>query len=224
MKLAILLICLISTATCSEILTSTTATLWTFTYLTPAATTMAYNFTLSYSTGATAAADVITSPSNTVGVVCIITNSNFTVVSTDGASTGFTFEAISDAGSAKNNAAGAWNSLSLWTHPNMTHTSENSLMTGTGSSTCPLTTVVNTPIAANFVITYTNSIPLACTNLQAKDTTWYARCYHQVVSANIVSKAASVTITVSAAKNVTVGASTFATGATILAGIAYLQF
>jgi hypothetical protein len=224
MKLVILLICLISAASCSEILTSSSSTLWTFTYLTPAVNTTAYNFTLAYSTGATVSAAVITTAGNTVGVVCIITTSNFTVVDTASSSVGFGFEAVSTAGTALNDVAAAWNAITLWTHPAMTHTSEISLDTGAGSSNCAMTTVANVPTAASFVITYTNSVPSACANLQAMGVTWYGRCYHQGDSVKVASIAGSVTIAVSAAKNVTVGASTFATGATILAGIAYLQF
>jgi hypothetical protein len=224
MKLAILLICLISAATCANVLTTGTATSWTLTYLTPAATTTSVNFTLAYSTGATAQATLIALSASTIGVVCIITTSNFTVVDTTLAVRGFSFEAVSTAATATNNAVAGWGALSIWTHPAMTHTSEASLMTGAGSSTCALTTVANTPAIASFVVTYTNSIPSACTNLAAKGVTWYARCYHKTDSATVANIAATATIAVTAARNVTVGASTFATGATILAGIAYLQF
>jgi len=224
MKLVILLICLISAATCAEILTSATANLWTFTYLTPAATTTIYNFTLAYSTGASSAATVITLNPGSIGVVCIITTSNFTIVDTADATTGFSFEASSTAATVLNNVATGWGAITLQTHPSMTHTSETSLATGLVTADCPLVTVANTPAYADYVHTYSNSATASCTNVQIMGVTWYGRCYHKADSADVMATATTITLTVSGAKNVTVGASTFAAGATILAGIAYLQF
>jgi hypothetical protein len=226
MKLVLLLICLIAVANCSNIMTTATTNLWTFTYLTPAATTTAYNFTLAYSTGETTGSTTqITLNPGSIGLICIVTTLNFTVVDTVAGSAGWSIEAASSAATVLSNTATGWGPITMTSHPGMTHTSETALTTGATSAACTLVTVANTPAYASYVHTYSNSALATCGNLAAKGVTWYGRCYHKTDTAAVMSTAATDTsIVVSGAKNVTVGASTFVTGATILAGIAYLQF
>jgi hypothetical protein len=167
MKLVLLLICLIAVANSAEILTSATATLWTLTYLAPAATTTAYNFTIAFSTGATISADVITTNAEEIGVICIITTSNFTIVDTASASTGWSMGSAATRANALNSAAGNWGPLTLQTHPAMTHSSDSSIITGATTANCALVTVANIPAYAAFVHTYSNSALSACANLSA---------------------------------------------------------
>jgi hypothetical protein len=219
MKL-ILLICLIGAAMSATTLTSGTATLWTLTYLTPAATTTIYNLTLSYSTGVTTTA-VVNVASAEIGVICLVLTSNFTLADAATGQAGFGFASIASGGSASNNAVTNWAALTLYTLITVTKTTEVLITTTTTGTPCTLTSAL-TPTYAAFVHTYTFSAVAQCTGLGIMGATWYARCFHKATSANLLSTAQA--LTVSAAKNVTVQASTFAAGATILAGIAYLQF
>jgi hypothetical protein len=220
MKL-ILLICLIGAAMSATTLTTGTATLWTLTYLTPAATTTIYNLTLAYSTGVTTTA-VVNVLNAEIGVICLVLTSNFTLADAATGQAGFGFGSIATTASASNDAVTNWGPLTLFTLTAVTKTSET-LITTTGAGTQCLLTSALTPTYAAFVHTYTFSAVAQCTGLGVMSATWYARCFHKATSATLLS-AASAALTVSAAKNVTVQASTFAAGATILAGIAYLQF
>jgi hypothetical protein len=221
MKL-ILLICLIATAMSATTLTTGTATLWTLTYMTPAATTTIYNLTLAYSTGATTGSTTVNAASAEIGVICITTTSNFTLADGATSQAGFAFASVAGAGGpATIDAVTNWAALTLFTMTALTKTTDIQIITTTTGTACVLTSAA-TPTYASFVHTYTFSAVATCTGLGIQGATWYARCFHKATSATLLSTAA--TFVVSAAKNVTVQASTFAAGATILAGIAYLQF
>jgi hypothetical protein len=201
-------------------LTTGTTTLWTLTYMAPAATTTIYNLTLAYSTGVTTAA-VVNVDTFSIGVICITLTSNFTLADGATAQAGFAFSSLATA-AASNNAAAGWGALSLYVLASLTKTTDTSIIaTVAASSTCALTSAA-TPTYASFVHTYTFSAVAVCGTLGIRGATWYARCFHKTTSATSLATAA--TFPVSAAKNVTVQASTFAASATILAGIAYLQF
>lgn len=219
MKL-ILLICLIGAAM-SNMLTTGTSTLWTLTYLTPAATTTTYNLTLAYSTGVTTGVTAVSASAGHIGVVCITTVANFTLTAGTTSQTGFAFGTTASGATTINNVTN-WGALTLTSYSVMTYASDTSLATGATVASCTLLTPT-APAWAVYVHTYSFSIAATCANLGIKGATWYARCFHKTTSA-VLTTATGATLVVSAAKNVTVGASTFAAGATILAGIAYLQF
>jgi hypothetical protein len=223
MKL-ILLICLIGAAMSANLLTTGTGTLWTMTYLTPAATTTSYNLTLAYSTGVTTGTTQVSASAGHIGVVCIITTSNFTLTAASTANLGFAFGTTSTAITTINNVTG-WGPLTLSSYNALTYTSDTTLVTGSAAAnvvSCTLLTPT-APTWAAYVHTYTFSSTSVCANVPLKSASWTARCFNKVTNA-VLTTAVSATLTVSAARNVTVGASTFAAGATILAGIAYLQF
>ena len=220
MKL-ILLICLIGAAMSATTLTTGTATLWTLTYLTPAATTTSYNLTLAYSTGVTTGTTAVSASGFQIGVICLTTVANYTLTAASATNTGFGFGSTAS-GASTIDAITNWGPLTLHTLASVTYTSDTSLTLGASGTTCTLVTPT-APTWAVYVHTYTFSSVAVCGNLGIMGATWYARCFHKATSATLLS-ASSGAITVSAAKNVTVGASNFVTGATILAGIAYLQF
>jgi hypothetical protein len=225
MKLAILLILLIGSVMSSNTMTSATANMWTLTYLDVSSTAIIYNFTLSYSEGATANADIVTAANN-MGLICIITTLNFTLADDATATNAaFSFSSGATTAAGDNEILTNWDALTAQTHPSMIHTTDTSLATGASTANCPLTTVANTPTFASYVVSWANSLPALCTNWPIKGATWYARCFHMDDQTKNIASTSSVTgVVVSGVKNVTIGASTFATGATILAGIAYLQF
>jgi hypothetical protein len=220
MKL-ILLICLIGAAMSAELLTTGTTTLWTLTYLTPAATTTNYNLTLAYSTGVTTGTTEVSSGSTMqIGVVCLTTVANFSLVAAS-SNAGFGFGSQATAASAINSITG-WGALTLHILSAVTYTTDVLLTQTALGSACTLVSAT-APTWAAYVHTYTFSSVAVCGNLGIMGGTWYARCFHKTSTAVIIG-ASSLDLVVSAAKNVTVGASNLAVGATILAGIAYLQF
>jgi hypothetical protein len=220
MKL-ILLICLIGAAMSATTLTTGTATLWTLTYLTPAATTNNYNLTVAYSTGVTASATVATSGQE-IGVICLLTVANYTLTASATVNqTGFAFGQTAT-GTATNSAAAFWGPLKLTSFTSAKYASDTSITAGTVVADCALVTPT-APAYAAFVHTYSFSSVAVCPGLGIKGALWYARCFHKTAT-TVLTTGTTGSFVVSAAKNVTVGASTFAAGATILAGIAYLQF
>jgi hypothetical protein len=207
----------------ANLLTTGTTTLWTLTYLTPAATTTIYNLTLAYSTGVTTGTTTVITASQNIAVLCIITTLNFTLADLATSQSGFSFTSTAGSGGVATIAAVAnWGVLSFHSLTLLTHTSDTAITTGASGTACTLVSAT-APAYATYVHTYSFSTVAACTSLALKGVTWYARCFHKADGSTTLSTTGT-TFTVSAAKNVTVGASTFAAGATILAGIAYLQF
>jgi hypothetical protein len=219
---------------------------WTLTYVTPATTSVYNSFTLSYDSGnGTTSAALINGDANSIGVVCIPTSADFALATPGTARPAYSFSVL---GTGTGTATPSLNTqasvdvpqfaaLLLTYHPLMTYTTADSVATSAaGNIDCALTGAGAADIVvASGILTWTFTVAAACGNLPKMGTDWYARCF-AVKDQNIeVSKAGGETITaLIGAKDVsivttttcatTAGASTFATGATILAGIAYLQF
>jgi hypothetical protein len=250
MKNLILLFLVIGAAVCTEItLTNTTGDhLWKLTYL-ATTTGQTYSFTLSYtkpSVAATAASTLITFD-NSIGVVCVPTLPDFSFVTTV-ARSAFIFSVTNPTGtgagsSATNDATTNWGPLVLtYAAGGVYVTTAGSVTFSPGAagfiSNCPLITPAALPVIANGIVTYTFAIANACISLPKMGTAWSAKCFAVIDSvpgnapqlatlttaANAIVGAMDVTVAGTTTTCATSGASTFATGATILAGIAYLQF
>jgi hypothetical protein len=245
MKNLILLLLVIGAAVSQIALTTLAAQKWTLTYV--SASTSFYSFTLSYEvTGAAVPASYLVAASSNMGVVCIPTLSTFAINTT--ARAGFTFTVDNGAGgAAANNAEANWLPLKLISQPTMTYANSGSISTGTAAdgTVCPIVipavTGGNTadfPTFSSGVVTWAFTVATPCGVLPAMGAAWYAKCYAVasvlIGTTNVDDIAgAAVALTTVGENNVTVaatttvcavsGASTFATGATILAGIAYLQ-
>jgi hypothetical protein len=220
---------------------SATTPLWTIEYVAATGTNY-YGFQLTYSAGTTASTNLaITTTGNAAGnfgVVCLITDSAFT--QTNGANyVGFGFSVPRTAAAITNSDSTPWGLLALTAYTTGAYATAPTYTAATIVS-CPLA-ITNTgtsllPIINSTTYTATWDITVSglCGSLPPTGSTWYAKCYTVVDNIKIMSTATeaspitagkSVTFTTTTTTcSTTTGASTFATGATILAGIAYLQF
>jgi hypothetical protein len=222
--------------------------LWTITYGSRTASNY-YNFVVTYSAGTTASTEAVATGNvgiNNMGVACYFTDSTFALTSGTATYRGFSLSVGNAASSsAVTSAASGWTTLALVSHTLLTYTvagTTTTYTTPTLPSTiipCPLvfTPVAVTPVlSADFTATWTFAVANTCGQLPAIETAWHAVCFHSKTGTNLfTAAAAAVVVQTDTLKNVTytaptttcsttTGASTFATGATILAGIAYLQF
>jgi hypothetical protein len=224
MKSIIILILLVGTAISQVEFTADTATKWTLGSADPSTTTgITYDFTVRYGIGAaTGATTQVATVNQEIGLICIVTASNFSLADGVSGQVGWAMVSIAT-GTTTIGATTGWGNMLVWSLSAITKTTDTSLLTGATGTACTTTNVLPTTLT-NQEIYFLFDISGTCTNLPlfgAVDS--YARCFHKAASTNLVSANAQ-TLAVSSAKNVTIGASTFAAGATILAGIAYLQF
>jgi hypothetical protein len=211
--------------------------LWTLTY----AATTGFNyasFVLTYNAG-TAPSDAVTAAANSFGVACFVTDSTYALVASANTRAAFSFSVIGEAGGATANTAIStnWQPLLMTSHPLALYNTGNTISTA-ASIPCP---IVSTPVGAiaalvSNVATWTFTVANGCGPVVQTGTVFYARCFSVVNQAKILSAAGGILVAdvvgdknitytaTAAAACATTGASTLATGATILAGIAYLQF
>jgi hypothetical protein len=229
----------------TEVQLTTTAgnLVWKLNYL-GVTTGQFYSFTLSYTkpTVAATAAQAYITNSNSIAVVCVPTLSNFDVTVAGSPRSAFIFSSTNaGAAPATNDNIANWGPLVIGHAASgvyVTTTGSVSFTPGLAVTNCPLVTAAAVPVLANGIATYTFALAASCFNLPQMGTGWYAKCFAQtdlatagssqtgganVVAATIVG-AMDVTFAGTTTTCATTGASTFATGATILAGIAYLQF
>jgi hypothetical protein len=220
MKSIIILILLIGTAMSTTTFTSGTATKWQLLSSTPV-TGQTFDLQVMFSTGA-ATGDVAVS-GNTIGVICIVLTSNFTIAANTAGQAGFAMTSTASGGTAAISAITNWGALVTYPLATVTYVSDSGITTTLTSTACGAANVDAITLSNN-EIKWAFDITGACANIPliTSTATWYGRCFHKNTSA--VSVATAATFVVSAPQNVTIGASTFAAGATILAGIAYLQF
>jgi hypothetical protein len=221
---------------------------WTLTYATPA-TGQVLSYTLALDTGSTAPLTYTTAGlTRNFGLACIITNSSHTVGSTIATGQpGFAFSWLGQDGAIQNNveATRIKSALVLTYFPTMFMTSVTGMTTGGSGTVCTANTfnaagtatVETTLNATTLVSSWIVTSPNTCNALPLNTLGWYAKCYSIADGAelfgltttkNIVATNPTdvtvVSTAAAAAACATTGALTFATGATILAGIAYLQF
>ena len=222
MKSIIILILLVGTAMSQTTFTTDAVNKWKILSLTPDST-VTYDLIAQYEIGAASGATTqVATNGQDIGVVCIVTTSNFSLA--DGATGQVGWSMTSTATGTTTIASSTnWGSMLVTSLTALTHTSDTSLLTGATGTACTTTNVLPV-VVVDQILYWFFDITGACANIPLINAaTWYARCFHKAASTSLVS-ANSQTLVVSSAKNVTIGASTFAAGATILAGIAYLQF
>jgi hypothetical protein len=221
MKSIIILILLIGTAISTTTMTSGTATKWQLTSSTPA-TGQTFDFQVMFSTGA--ATGNVATTTQEIGLVCLVLTSNFTIAANTAGQAGFAMTSTAGAGTAAISAITNWGAIVTKPLATVTYVSDVSITTTLTSVACAAANVDAITLTSN-VIKWAFDITGACANIPLKSatTTWYGRCFHKAASSTALVASAN-NFAVSAALNVTIGASTFAAGATILAGIAYLQF
>jgi hypothetical protein len=225
---------------------------WTITYVATTGTGY-YSFTMTYNQGPTDT-NVVTASVATgnvqdrdMGVACVFTTSAFTLATGD-VKRGFAFS-IGNGGGGTAAAVvtttnAAWGALALTSYGAATYTVSGTTLTlvyvANTAVSCPVVlTNANLPTLAptTNIASWTFTVADRCGSLPPLGSVWYAKCYQSTDSLILLNLAAGAAPVLSAGslKNVTVaaaaatacattGASTFATGATILAGIAYLQF
>jgi hypothetical protein len=246
MKSLILLFLVIGAVVSQITLTTGSATAapqWTLTYATPTGENF-YGYTLALQAKDASSLTLLTGGATTfTGVVCKETTSTFDVITAAGPGWSWTFGNGGNAADSTTAANTGFLIMTLTYHPLMTITAATAATAGTtglGSIACQIVTAP-TPLptagAANTLSWVSTGIN-SCGNLKASGVAFYAKCFNFVQqAATLQNTAASVAITaINTGTNVTVaasatstcatttGASTLATGATILAGIAYLQF
>jgi hypothetical protein len=241
MKNLILLLLVIGAVISQTALTTLAAEMWTLTYLTPTTTLDFARFTLTYQvTGAAVPANYITTSDDFIGVVCQPLLSTFAAITPGNA---IVFSVKGNGATASNNAEAAWDPLIMTELSTAVFTSATVITTGTVGALCPI--VIDTPSGGSAnkpsfssgVVSWTFTVTSSCGSLPSMDTTWYARCYAIPSAAADAGDVGGSAVTLAALGennitytaptttcSTTTGASTFATGATILAGIAYLQF
>ena len=223
--------------------TATTALpLWTIAYNTAVASKY-YSLTLTYYAGAAVTTPVAATGSagtNSFGVICVFTASTFApAVSSANSAFSFTVPSTTNAASAvgaTTAATATWATPTMQSYPTITYAAAPTL-TLTTVVDCPILntagTAVTAPTLSTFTATWVFTVANSCGNLPASGATWYAVCYPHLDTPAIITGtpttstltgAKNITVTTTATTCTTTGASTFATGATILAGIAYLQF
>jgi hypothetical protein len=241
MKNLILLFLVIGAVVSTEVQLSTTAGdhVWKITY---AATTTGqfYSFKLTYTKPTVAA--LVNQPyiaaSQAIGVVCMPTVSTFDV--TGAARSAFIFYILSSGSAiAANDAVTNWGALALGHLPAAIYTAATpDFVSGGSTSTCALTGATAPTSVVAGVATYTFTVAAACVDLPPMGTAWYAKCFAvptiavgdapyvvlKTIATGFIKGIMDVTFAGTTTTCATTGASTFATGATILAGIAYLQF
>jgi hypothetical protein len=223
MKSIIILMLLVATAMCEVQMTADAATLWKLTWESPESG-FVYKFKLTYSIGGASDAVTTVSPSGTeIGFVCLVTDANFTLTAASSYA-GWSMGSI-NAGLVDTTISSTtgWNTIFVYSMSAMTYASETSIVNGATGNLCP--SVDSTAVTSvSAVITFNINVLATCANLPANGAaTWYGRCFHKAPSSALFSGASS-SLVVSSGQNVTIGASTFTAGATILAAIAYLQF
>jgi hypothetical protein len=246
MKNLIILFLVIGAVVSQVVLTTGTATAaieWTLTYATPTGENF-YGYTLQVKAKDLSNAAMSTDASNAefFGVVCLETTSTFDHA-TPGPGWGWSMTSTGSAASTLGTVAG-FATLTLTYFP-LLDINEGAGTEGIGAGNTGATNTVcsvastsagvaTTGVAnsVEFVTTAINS----CGNLKASGVAFYAKCYNVAAQTAPWSGTSTVTLTaINTGTNVTVsatattcstttGASTLATGATILAGIAYLQF
>jgi hypothetical protein len=223
MKLIIILILLVGTAISQTAYTTDTATKWTVASVDPTTSTgITYDFIARYGIGAASGATTqVATIGQEIGLICLVTTSNFTLADGATAQVGWSFSSIAT-GTTTIAATTNWGDALVYSLSAITHTTDTSLITGATGTACATTNVTPTTILS-MEIYFLFDIVSTCTNVPVYKVNWYGRCFHKAASTNLIATSGN-TLVVSSAKNLTVGASTFATGATILAGIAYLQF
>jgi hypothetical protein len=239
MKNLILLFLVIGAAV-SQITLTTNATatspVWTLTYGAPVAGLIRYSFTLTYYAG-TASSSVSTANTQNIGVACWFTDSAFALAS-PATAPGISFSVPGSGSAATTAASTAWGTLAMSSHAALVHTSD--LLFDSGNTvSCPIVmtqTGQPLPVVSAFTATWTFTVLNFCGTLPQHSNAYFGRCVSVADQAKVLTTAGGVlAVDTLGAKNVTVtvatttcatttGASTFATGATILAGIAYLQF
>jgi hypothetical protein len=223
MKSIIILILLVGTAISQTEYTTDTATKWTVASVDPTTSTgITYDFVARLGIGAASGATTqIATIGQEIGLICLVTTSNFTLADGATAQVGWSFSSIAT-GTTTIAVSTGWGDMLVYSLSAITHNSDTSLTTGATGTACAttnveLTTIVSLEVYFRFDVTAT------CANVPVYGVNWYGRCFHKAASTNLVSDSGN-TLVVSSAKNLTIGASKLATGATILAGIAYLQF
>jgi hypothetical protein len=200
-------------------LTGADATLWQAQSATPT-TGSTYSMVVQYSIGASSGDTTTVTSTQDIGVVCLITTENFTLADGDTAA-GFSLQTLST-GVATIAASTNWGVMLVYSLTAVTHTTDVQLVTGSTGTACTTSNVIPMVISDEKAWWFFD-IADACTSLPLSTATWYARCFHKAAATDLASETGK-TLVVSAAKNVTGAALTFATGATVLAGVAYLQF
>jgi hypothetical protein len=220
---------------------SVTAPLWTITFAAPATFEEYYSFTLTYNSG-DSAQDVLpadnATPTKSTGVACLFTDSAFALSDGD-IRAGITLNINSAAAALSTSDISGWTALLMTAHPVMEYTDSGNLDTKAGGVDCPIT-VTNTgnpdPVVDSaFIVSWTFTVANSCGALPQMGAAWHAKCWYvegttqakllaTASQAVVISGGKEVTVAAATTTCATTGASTFATGATILAGIAYLQF
>jgi hypothetical protein len=239
MKNLILLFLVIGAVVSTDVALTTTGEIWTLTYNAVTGTDV-YSFGIKYDNAATSATTVIAN-AKFIGVICFPVASDFVLTVVDAVSAArpafaITTLAVTSAAASAATLGADWNGLALTYLPAAYLSTTTQIKTLTSFTACILDPADGAPTlnSTDFTLSWTRTVAAKCGNLPSMGTTWYAKCY-AMSSANgvdLVADGATVTVgngldvTFSAptACAVSAGASTFATGATILAGIAYLQF
>lgn len=232
MKIIIVILCLLGFAMCSKsgTLISTSTNMWKLTFNDiGTSTTIGRNMTLVIDSGS-ATASYNSASTTVVGVLCVDTPDNYTLAASTG-NAAFGFQVAASAATATSALTG-WGAL---TAGSLTaQYIDDAQVTTTALTACGLDSNAATPTndAAAFSITYAFtmlSTVTTCTNLPTyaslKSASWTGRCFYRSDIATASGTAVEVAHTgLAQATNVTIGASTYAIGATILAGTAYLAF
>ena len=244
MKNLILLFLVIGAAVSQVVLTTGTATAaieWTLTYATPTGENF-YGYTLSVKAKDLSAATVAANTALFTGVVCLETLSTFDD-STAGPGWVWAVTSPNAVASVLGTAAG-FTTLTLTYLPALAITetgvtNAGAANTGAGGIICTITAASPATVTSGVAnsMEYITTAINSCGNLKAMGVAFYARCYNVIAQATDFAGTSAVAIaSIDTGTNVTVtatsttttctttGASTLATGATILAGIAYLQF
>jgi hypothetical protein len=224
---------------------SGTDPLWSLTTL-PTTDFSFLRFTLSYDAGAAPTDAILAIDNSNFGVACMIVDSAFDLTAADDDSArrkGFSLSVRGQGamiGASNTGSDTNWLTLMLHQHNGMKYKTTGTIEAGLAVAPCSivLDPVATIPERINNVLFWTFDVTDSCGNIPTLGSTWYAKCF-AIPSTAVgipdvgpladipITNARDVTFTVPAAVTICAtetGASTFATGATILAGIAYLQF
>jgi hypothetical protein len=232
----------VSETTLTTIGTAATAAvpLWTITY--SAVTGLEYlSFVVTYF-GGTADFEPVAKADDSFGVACLFTDSAFDVNATQ-VRAGFSLSVVGNADTTgpvlvptKMSVDTNWQPLVMTSHPNIKYNSAIEIETGGSGVVCPLvgTPADGKPVLTDLTATWTFTVQSGCGPIPQSGSAFYAKCFAIASETKLIATTTTLTfiaagitdVTIAAATTTcaTTGASTFATGATILAGIAYLQF
>ena len=233
MKIIIVIILLIGFAMGAKSgkLINASTNMWTLTFNDiGTSTTINRNMSLTIDSG-TATGSYHSATAKSVGVICLTTTNNYTLTANTASIASFVLS-IAGTGATTTTAVTNWDALIMYSGSTATYVSDTAVtIVTTALGTCNAATpsTPSTSSATDFSITYAWTVATAntCTGAPTYATlsSYYAKCMYKADHDTAASLNTVVAHTgLASVTNVTIGASTLAVGATIMAGTAYLAF